>query len=78
MKIYLSFTLLIALSIAAFGQNRQKAIEAYNQALSLQGRGLLREAVAAYDIAIQHDPKMLDAYNNRQISKWNSAIKKVL
>src|SRR5688572_5630077 len=65
MKICLSLALLFVFSLTVLAQNRQKAIEAYNQGLTLQSRGMLKEAVAAYDIAIQNDPKMLDAYNNR-------------
>jgi tetratricopeptide (TPR) repeat protein len=65
MKIILSLALFALLSIPASAQNRQKAVEAYNQGLTLQSRGLLKEAVAAYDVAIQNDPRMLDAYNNR-------------
>jgi len=65
MKIVLSLALLLVFSVTVLAQSRQKAVEAYNQGLTLQSRGMLKEAVAAYDIAIQNDPKMLDAYNNR-------------
>jgi tetratricopeptide (TPR) repeat protein len=64
-KFVLLAALLVFSSLAAHSQSAQKAVDAYNSGLELQSRGALSEALAAYDLALKHDPRMLDAYNNR-------------
>ncbi len=65
MKVFSIFLCVLLASVAAYSQSLEKAVEAYNSGLELQSRGSLAEALAAYDIAIKNDPRMLDAYNNR-------------
>src|SRR5687767_943771 len=60
----LSFVLFV-FSVSGIAQNAQKAVDAYNRGLELQDSGDTANALAAYDLALRLNPKMLDAYNNR-------------
>lgn len=57
--------LILVLSVIGSAQKLSKALEAYNQGLEFQDRGDVANALRLYDQAIELDPRLLDAYNNR-------------
>ncbi len=57
--------IVLAFASAAGAQKIQKAVEAYNRGIELQESGDVQNALPAYDLAIQMDPRMAYPYNNR-------------
>lgn len=56
--------LILVLTVTGYAQ-MSKALDAYNQGLEFQDRGDTANALRFYDKAIELDPRMFDAYNNR-------------
>jgi tetratricopeptide (TPR) repeat protein len=55
---------LFVLTVSGYAQ-MSKALDAYNQGLEFQDRGDNVNALRLYNKAIELDPRMFDAYNNR-------------
>ena len=66
--------LLAALAVLWTGMPQQacagEAQNAFNEGVTYQRAGKLKEAIAAYDKAIKADPKAAEAYNNRGLAYY--------
>jgi tetratricopeptide (TPR) repeat protein len=51
--------------VPSLGQKSEKASDYYNRGLQKQDSGDLEGALAAYDKALELQPRLAEAYNNR-------------